>query len=75
MYSTPLLVEQYTGFGRGRNTVEQNVNLRNRREKMTEHHREVYSNFIDFKRDFNWAGQKVLWKVVRKRNIIIIMLQ
>lgn len=64
-----LLAEEQAGFRAGRSTVEQIFNCRVMIEKHLEHQRQLYHNFIDFKKAFDRVWHDGLWQVMRSFNI------
>lgn len=59
------LAEEQAGFRAGRSTVEQIFNCRIMMEKHLQHQRELYHNFIDFKKAFDRVWHEGLWHVLR----------
>lgn len=73
-----LLAEEQAGFRAGRSTVEQIFNCRVLIEKHLQHQRELYHNFIDFKKAFDRVWHDGLWQVMRSFNIeegLILMIE
>ena len=64
-----LLSEEQAGFRAGWSTVEQIFNCRVLIEKHLQHQRDLFHNFIDFKKAFNWVWHDGLWHVLRGFNI------
>ena len=64
-----LLSEEQAGFRAGQSTVEQIFNCRVLIEKHLQHQRDLFHNFIDFKKAFNWVWHNGLWHVLRGFNI------
>ena len=64
-----LLAEEQAGFRAGRSTVEQIFNCRVLIEKHLQHQRELYHNFIDFKKAFDRVWHDGLWQVMRSFNL------
>lgn len=62
------LSEEQAGFRTGRSTVEQIFNLRLLIEKHLQHNKDIYHNFIDFKKAFDRVWQAGLWQVMREFN-------
>lgn len=63
-----LLAEEQAGFRRGKSTVQQVFNCRMITEKCLQHQREVYHNFIDFKKAFDRVWHDGLWDIMREYN-------
>ena len=63
------LAEEQAGFRAGRSTVEQIFNCRIMMEKHLQHQRELFHNFIDFKKAFDRVWHEGLWQVLRKFGI------
>lgn len=63
------LAEEQAGFRAGRSTVEQIFNCRIMMEKHLQHQRELYHNFIDFKKAFDRVWHEGLWQVLRRFGI------
>jgi hypothetical protein len=64
-----LLADEQAGFRAGRSTVEQIFNCRVMMEKHLQHQRELFHNFIDFKKAFDRVWHDGLWQVLRGFNI------
>ena len=64
-----ILAEQQAGFRAGRSTVEQVFNCRVMIEKHIEHQRDLFHNFVDFKKAFDRVWHDGLWQVMRDFNI------
>ena len=64
-----VLAEEQAGFRRGRGTVEQILNCRLLIEKHLQHQKDLYHNFIDFKKAFDRVWHDGLWKTLRQFNI------
>ena len=64
-----LLGEEQAGFRAGRSTVEQIFNSRVLIEKHLQHQRDLFHNFIDFKKAFDRVWHSGLWHVLRDFNI------
>ena len=64
-----LLAEEQAGFRPGRSTVEQIFNSRIIIEKHLQHQRDLYHNFIDFKKAFDRVCHVGLWQVLRNFGI------
>ena len=64
-----LLSEEQAGFRTGRSTVEQIFNSRVLMEKHIQHQRDLFHNFIDFKKAFDRVWHDGLWHVLRGFNI------
>ena len=64
-----LLAEEQAGFRAKRSTVEQIFNCRLLIEKHIEHQKDLYHNFIDFKKAFDRVWHEGLWMVLRSFNI------
>ena len=63
------LAEEQAGFRAGRSTVEQIFNCRILMEKHLQHQRDLFHNFIDFKKAFDRVWHDGLWQVLRKFGI------
>ena len=63
------LAEEQAGFRTGRSTVEQIFNCQIIIEKHLQHQRDLYHNFIDFKKAFDRVWHEGLWHTLRKFNI------
>jgi hypothetical protein len=63
------LAEEQAGFRPGRSTVEQIFNCRIMIEKHLQHQKDLYHNFIDFKKAFDRVWHDGLWHVLRSFNI------
>ncbi|GFR90329.1 endonuclease-reverse transcriptase, partial [Elysia marginata] len=59
------LAEKQAGFRAGRNTVEQIFNCKILIEKHMQHQRDLFHNFIDFKKAFDTVWHDGLWHVLR----------
>ena len=59
------LSEEQARFRAGRSTVEQIFNCRIMMEKHLQHQKELYHNFIDFKKAFDRVWHEGLWHVLR----------
>ena len=73
-----LLSEEQAGFRAGRSTVEQIFNCRLIIEKHLQHQRDMFHNFIDFKKAFDRVWHKGLWSVLRGFNIdegLVLLIQ
>ena len=64
-----LLSEEQAGFRVGRSTVEQIFNCRVLIEKHLQHQKDLFHNFIDFKKAFDRVWHQGLWQVLRNFNI------
>ena len=64
-----LLAEEQAGFRARRSTVEQIFNCRVMIEKHLQHQKDIYHNFIDFKKAFDRVWHEGLWMVLRSFNI------
>ena len=64
-----ILAEEQAGFRAGRSTVEQIFNCRILIEKHLQHQKDLYHNFIDFKKAFDRVWHEGLWHVLRGFNI------
>ncbi|GFR70089.1 endonuclease-reverse transcriptase [Elysia marginata] len=64
-----ILAEEQAGFRAGRSTVEQIFNCRILIEKHMQHQRDLFHNFIDFKKAFDMVWHDGLWHVLRGLNI------
>ena len=64
-----LLSEEQAGFRAGRSTVEQIFNCRIIIEKYLQHQRDLFHNFIDFKKAFDRVWHDGLWHVLRGFNV------
>jgi len=64
-----VLSEEQAGFRAGRSTVEQILNCHILIEKHLEQQRELYHNFIDFKKAFDRVWHDGLWHVMRDFNV------
>ena len=64
-----LLSEEQACFRARWSTVEQIFNCRILFEKHLQHQRDLFHNFIDFKKAFNWVWHNGLWHVLRGFNI------
>ena len=63
------LAEEQAGFRTGRSTVEQIFTCRILMEKHLQHQRDLFHNFIDFKKAFDRVWHDGLWQVLRKFGI------
>ena len=63
------LAEEQAGFGLGRSTEEQICNSRVIIEKHLQHQRNLFHNFLDFKKAFDRAWHVGPWQVLRTFNI------
>ena len=59
------LAEEQAGFRPGRSTVEQIFNCHIMMEKHLQHQKELFHNFIDFKKAFDRVWHEGLWHVMR----------
>ena len=59
------LAEEQAGFRPGRGTAEQIFSGRVITEKHLQHQRDLFHNFMDFKKAFDRVWHKGLWKVLR----------
>ena len=57
-----ILAEEQAGFRKSRSTIEQILNCRILMEKHIENNKDVYHNFIDFKKAFDRVWHKGLWQ-------------
>ena len=64
-----LLSEEQAGFRARQSTVEQIFNCRVLIEKYLQHQRDLFHNFIHFKKAFDWVWHDGLWHVLRGFNI------
>ena len=64
-----LLAEEQAGFRPGQTTVEHIFNRRVNIEKHLQHQRDLFHNFIDFKKAFDRVWQAGLWQVLKSFNI------
>ena len=64
-----ILEEEQAGFRSQRSTTKQIFNLRLLVEKHLEHQKELYHNFIDFKKAFDRVWHEGLWRVLKEYNI------
>ena len=64
-----LLSEEQAGFRPRRSTVEQIFSCRVLMEKHLQHQKDLYHNFIDFKKAFDRVWHDGLWHVLKKFNI------
>ena len=69
MQSEEVLSEEHAGFKKGRSTTEQILNCRNLIEKHLESQKELYHNFIDFKKAFDRVWHEGLWSIINKYGI------
>ncbi|KAL8578281.1 hypothetical protein ACOMHN_005672 [Nucella lapillus] len=67
--SEEILAEEQAGFRPKRSTVEQIFNIRILIEKHLQHQRDLFHNFIDFKKAFDRVWHAGLWQVMRNYNI------
>ena len=67
--SEKLLAEEQAGFRPKRSTMEQIFNLRILIEKHLQHQKDIYHNFIDFRKAFDRVWHDGLWQVLRQFNI------
>ena len=63
------LAEEQAGFRAGRSTVEQIFNCRILMEKHLQHQRDLFHNFIDFRKAFDRVWHQGLWQVLRNFGI------
>ena len=63
------LAEEQPGFRSDRSTVEQIVKSRVIIERHLQHQRDLFHNFIGFKKVFGRAWHAGLWQVIRSFNI------
>ena len=63
------LAEEQAGFRPGRSTVEQIFNCHIMMEKHLQHQKELFHNFIDFKKAFDRVWHEGLWHVMRSFGI------
>jgi hypothetical protein len=63
-----VLSEEQAGFRAGRSTIEQIFNCRVLIEKHLQHQRDLFHNFIDFKKAFDRVWHDGLWHVLRGYN-------
>ena len=64
-----VLLEEQTGFRKGRSTTEQIFNCRNLIEKHLENQNDLYHNFIDLKKAFDRVWHDGLWSTLNKYGI------
>ena len=64
-----LLAEEQAGFRPGRSTVEQIFSSGVIKEKHLQHQRDLFHNFIDFKKAFDRVWRAGIWQVLRSFNI------
>ena len=64
-----LLAEEQAGFRAGRSTTEQIFNSRLIIEKHLQHQRDLFHNFIDFRKAFDRVWHDGLWWVLRSFNV------
>ena len=64
-----IIAETQAGFGAGRSTTEQIINLRILCKKYLQHQQDLYHVFIDFKKAFDRVWQAALWATTKKNNI------
>ena len=67
-HAEQILEEEQACF-RSQSTTEQIVNLRLMVEKHLEHQKELFQNFIDFKKPFDRVRHDGLWRVLKEYNI------
>ena len=60
-----ILAEEQAGFRKSRSTIEQILNSRIIMEKHIEIEKNVYHNYIDFKKAFDKVWHNGLWSVIR----------
>lgn len=65
-----LLAEEQAGFRAGQSSVEQIFNCRVIIEKHLQHQKDLFHNFIDFKKAFDRVWHNGLWQVLRDFNIV-----
>ena len=63
------LAEEQAGFRPGRSTVEQIFNCHIMMEKHLQHQKELFHNFIDFKKAFDRVWHEGLWHIMRSFGI------
>ena len=63
------LAEEQAGFRPGRSTVEQIFNCHTMMEKHLQHQKELFHNFIDFKKTFDRVWHDGLWHALRSFGI------
>ena len=63
-----ILAEEQAGFRPKRSTMEQVFNLRLLVEKHLQHQRDLYHNFIDFKKAFDRVWHEGLWQIMTNFN-------
>ena len=63
------LAEEQAGFRAGRSTVEQIFTCRILMEKHLQHQRDLFHNFIDFRKAFDRVWHEGLWQVLRQFGI------
>ena len=68
-----LLSEEQAGFRAGWSTVEQIFNCRVLIEKHLQHQRDLFHNFIDFKKAFDWAWCNGLWHFNIEKGLIQVI--
>jgi len=64
-----ILDDSQAGFRKDRSTVEQILNLRLLCESQRNHQKNVFHNFIDFKKAFDRVWHEALWHTMAKYNI------
>ena len=64
-----ILADEQAGFRKDRSTTEQILNCRILMEKHMDHQRQVYHNFIDFKKAFDRVWHDGLWNVMSEFGI------
>ena len=64
-----VLSEEQSGFRKGRSTVEQVFNCRNIIEKHLDSQKDLYHNFIDFKKAFDRVYHEWMWSALCKFGI------
>ena len=71
-----IIAETQAGFGAGRSTTEQIINLRILREKYLQQQQDLYHVFIDFKKAFfDRIWHAALWATMKKSNISTNLIQ
>ena len=70
-----IIAEEQAGFRAGRNTTEQNFNLRILCEDYLQHQQDLYHVFIDFKRAFNRVWHAAFRATMKKYNISTNLIQ
>ena len=61
-----IIAETQAGFGAGRSTTEQIINLRILREKYLQYQQDFNHVFVDFKKAFNRVWHAALWATMKK---------